>query len=514
MTYSFTSPDSIPYPEPGTKIADTSSSENLTNLLQRQATVTQIALSGRDSVTPRIRGSVDGMNLDNLIGPSWFGWHTLTSTGGATPLPVGLNNRAGLFIHGYDIYNTVQVLTGRESNVSWQRTCLEPNATPKVWTAWRSSIGANGPCNGRDLNEMFRLVDFGMWDFDYTSSTLNMPSGLVGKGILNVYGSGEYTVVQEVTSREQNITWTRTGTNLGTTPPVWSVWAITGVPGESSRVQLGMVGDSLVASHNLVPSLTAALPGIYCYSRGWNGETTDGMTLRLGAKDYWWNVSGGVIPATGSVAVTTAQSLQVMDADTYYTGMLAGVPGRINKTSTAFTFVRDTDGTAVTVDKPVKLEPTWTQTTRVHMLGILAGRNDVSNDDAGVDGTIPKHIVANTERLVDWLLPETKLFFLLGTINRMSEPAGSAGYEAVVETNSLLDVRWPSKRIDLRGYLVNQCIYDLGITPTSADLANIANDCPPPSVMVDDTHYTDQAATAIVNNLIVPWLKGNGYVAV
>lgn len=514
MTYSFTSPDGIPYPESTSKIGDTTGGEDIRQLLQAQATTTQVALAGRDSATLRIQGSADGLNLDDVVEVSQFGWYELTSFGGATPLPVGFSNRGELFVHGGTRFSVTQEITARESNMSWRRTCTNPNATPKTWTPWRSLVGANGPCDGRDLNEMRTFQDFGMWDFNYNGDTLNMPPGLIGKGILTVYGSGQYTVIQEVTSRDQNITWTRTGTNLGTTPPVWSVWAITGVPGESSRVQLGMVGDSLVASHNLVPSLTAALPGIYCYSRGWNGETTDGMTLRLGAKDYWWNVSGGVIPATGSVAVTTAQSLQVMDTDTFYTGVLAGVPGRISKTSTAFTFIRDADGTAVTVDKPVKLEPTWTQTTRVHMLGILAGRNDVSNDDAGVDGSIPKHIVANTERLVDWLLPEKKLFFLLGTINRMSEPAGSAGYEAVVETNRLLDVRWPSKRIDLRGYLVNQCIYDLGITPTSADLANMANDCPPPSVMVDDTHYTDQAATAIVNNLIVPWLKGNGYVAV
>lgn len=514
MTYLFTSPDNIPYPEPGTKIADTSSSENLTNLLKQQATVVQTALSGRDSVTPKIRGSVDGMNLNNLIGPEWFGWHTLTSTGGATPLPSGLNNRAELFIHGYDIYNTVQVLTGRESNVSWQRTCLEPTATPKVWTPWRSSVGANGSCNGRDLNEMFRLVDFGTWDFDYTSSTLNMPPGLVGKGILTVRGSGQYTVVQEVTSREQNITWTRTGTNLGTTPPRWSDWAVTGVPEVSSRVEMGLVGDSLVASHNLVPSLTAALPGIYCYSRGWNGETTDGLTLRLGARDIYWTVDGGSIPATGSVTVTTAQKIELTASDTFYTGLLAGVPGRISKVGSTYSFIRDTDGTAVTVSAPTQLVPTWLQSSKMHMIGILAGRNDVSLNAQGVEGSIPAHVVANVRRIIEWMTPRKKLFFLMGTINKMSEPVGSAGYEAVVEINKRLGDLYPGQFVGIRDYLINQAIYDLGITPTSADLANIANDCPPSSVMVDDTHYTDQAATAIVNNLIVPWLKGNGYVAV
>lgn len=425
MTYSYTSPDGIPYPELSSKIGDTANQEDLRQLLQEQATKTQIAFTGRDGVTVRIQGSADTLNLDELVEVSQFGWYELTSFGGAYPLPPGFSNRGSLFVHGGTRYSVKQEITAREANSTWQRTCRDANATPKIWTEW----------------------------------SLSSP------------------------------------------------------PKESSRVDLGMIGDSLVASHNLVPSLSNALPGIYCYSRGWNGETTDGLCLRMGAKDYWWTVAGGAIPASGSVVVTTAQSLQVLDGDTYYTGVLAGVAGMIEKTSSGFTFVRDVAGTSVSVTEPVKLDPTWTQTTRGHMVGILAGRNDVTNGDAGVDGSIPQHIAANTSRIIDWLSPTSKLFFLLGTINRTTEPSGSVGYEQVVEANRLLREKFPDRFIDLRGYLVNQAIYDLGITPTSEDLANMANDCPPPSVMVDPTHYTDQAATKVVEKLIVPWLKGNGYVA-
>ncbi|MBF6671606.1 hypothetical protein [Glutamicibacter sp. FBE19] len=512
MTYLFTSPDNIPFPKLDSKIADLSNSETLQKLLEQVAGSVQTALTGRDNATPRIRGSVDGMNLDNLVGLAWFGWHNITSTGGATPLPANFNNRGSFYVSGNDQFNTVQFLTGREANTTWQRTCIDPNTTPKVWSAWRSNLGANGSANGRDLNAMFKPIDFGVWDVDATGGAIGLPSTFPsGKATLEIVGNTPYTVVQRLTWREQNITWQRTGKNTGAAIPEWSEWTISAAPAVSLRTNLGMIGDSLVASHNLVPSLTAALPGVYCYSRGWNGETTDGLALRLGANEIMWTVAGGVIPASGAVTVTTAQTLEVMTSDTYYTGRLAGIPGRINKTSAGFSFVRDDAGTAVTVSTKLKLDPTWTATTLLHMVGILAGRNDVTLGAEGIEGSIPAHVVANTRRIVESLLPLKKLFFLLGTINRTTEPRGSAGYEAVVEINRLLAELYPGQFIDLRGYLVHQAIYDLGITPTSADLANMANDCPPPSVMVDDTHYTDAAATAIVNNLIAPWLIGSGY---
>lgn len=464
--------------------------------------------------TPRIRGNADGLDLNTLYVPSQhFGDWEITSFGGATPLPPEMSNRGVLNIKGGTQFSCVQTITTRDQNMSWTRTGTNTNATPPEWTSWKSSSGANGSANGRDLNTMYKLIDFGVWGFDYTSSTLNMPPGIVGRGVMEVFGNTQFTVIQRVTCREQNVTWQRTGTNLGATPPRWADWSVVGAPNESSRVELGMIGDSLVASHNLVPSLSAALPGIYCYSRGWNGETTDGLVIRMGARDIFWNVVGGSIPASGSVALTTAQKIEPSAADTYYTGLLAGVPGRINVTGTGYSFLRDADGSAVTVSGLVKFNPTWTQTTRQHMIGILAGRNDVSLNAEGVEGSVPRHVVANTRRLIEWMFPVNKLFFLLGTINKTSEPSGSTGHANVVEINRTLGELYPGQYVGIREYLINQVIFDLGITPTSADLANMANDCPPPSVMVDDTHYTDEAAEQIVNNVIVPWLKGVGYVA-
>ncbi|MGP5698724.1 hypothetical protein ACTXPA_07235 [Glutamicibacter arilaitensis] len=113
--------------------------------------------------------------------------------------------------------------------------------------------------------------------------------------------------------------------------------------------------------------------------------------------------------------------------------------------------------------------------------------------------------------LIDWMNAQKKVFFVMGTINRTTEPAGSAGHMTVVDTNNMVRQLFSGNFINVRRYLIDQCIYDLGITPPAQDLANIADDCPPPSVMVDPTHYADEAAAMISEHLLKPWLIGKGY---
>lgn len=366
--------------------------------------------------------------------------------------------------------------------------------------------------NGMNLDDMRTAEFFGWWGvYKWSGGPTNLPADFTGRGFLEVGATTTTAVVQTITARDTNEQWRRTCKDP--VRSVWTDWRQTAGAVESDRTNIGMIGDSLVASHNLVQSMAAALPGRYVYSRGWNGNTSDDLCLRMGASDVFWTVAGGTIPTSGSVAISTEQALALTSADTYYTGHLAGVAGRISKTSSGFEFVRDEYGLSVSVPNPVKMEPNWTKNIRSHIVGILLGRNDVSDRAVGVDGTVAQHIAANFTRLVNMLTPDKPLYFLMGTINRTTEPRDSEGYNIVVEANRLIREKYPDRFIDVRGYLVNQAIHDLGITPTEEDLTNIDNDCPPPSVMTDITHYTDAAATAIADNLIVPWLIGRGYVA-
>lgn len=48
--------------------------------------------------------------------------------------------------------------------------------------------------------------------------------------------------------------------------------------------------------------------------------------------------------------------------------------------------------------------------------------------------------------------------------------------------------------MDVRSWLVNQAIYDAGLTPTAADLDAISKDAPPPQIMDGGSHYNKPIA--------------------
>ena len=136
---------------------------------------------------------------------------------------------------------------------------------------------------------------------------------------------------------------------------------------------------------------------------------------------------------------------------------------------------------------------TRASSTWLHTLLVIMGRNDVSLDSKGVDSSVTAYVVGTYQKVIDNMAVQNKVFVILWTINRM------------------LTERFPAHFIDIRSDLVNQVIYDLEITPTEAGLGNIAIDCPPPSVMVDVTHVTDEESAMISKKLLKPWLIGKGH---
>lgn len=378
-----------------------------------------------------------------------------------------------------------------------------------------ATLKVRGTASGLDANLIYRPVDFGVWEVN-TGEVTNLPPGFPSRGVLEVLGGTGLAVVQRVTDRNTNKAWRRTCTNSTITPPTWSPWAGEGEAGVTvSKTSLAIIGDSLAASWNLAESLNTQLPGVSVYKRGWNGETTDGILLRLGAKGTMFKFPGDSLPpSTAGVAITPTMRMDMLDAGTTYTGHFSGVPGKITTNGTGgWSWARDAAGNTVALGGPVLFDPQWTQTTKGHMAGVIMGRNDVSLSSTGVDADVPAHVLANYMKLHKWLDSTEKIFFFMGTINRTTEPKGHVNYDRVVKINDYLKATYPGNFIDVRSYLVNQVIYDLGITPTAADLANMKNDCPPPSVMGDMTHYSPAAAAKISEKILKPWLIGKGYYA-
>lgn len=235
------------------------------------------------------------------------------------------------------------------------------------------------------------------------------------------------------------------------------------------------------------------------------GQSADEIALRQGGYLLQLTPANGQIAASGQTAMTTTQlygfrtngawscdGYVIADGGVRVYGTIArtGVGGGTFDPALAktFTFTRATAGDAVTVPSVVTFYSTAGELAKDTVQVLYAGRNDIGWPITGAE--IVKRVVLATMAMKDRPGVKQPRRLVVGTINSTNEKSGSTNYAAVVAINQQLAALYPDAWFDLRAYVVNQVIYDLGITPTSLDLLNMAGDAPPPSIM---SNYTTDA---------------------
>ncbi|MGR3452954.1 hypothetical protein [Pseudooceanicola sp.] len=216
-----------------------------------------------------------------------------------------------------------------------------------------------------------------------------------------------------------------------------------------------------------------------------------------GSERIHLTVSGGEIPASGGVAVTSDIDILVSGGlhQVAYTarGFLAGIEDVLSTdTSGNYTFTRSTSGSAVTVDDSNNhfiLSVTGT--------GFIAGRGSHYADTLiigagrnGAKGTAAQREAMRdtVRRMIQVQTPRYRNAYVLAVPNSNAEPAGDAAYDHVMALNQLYAAAFGPRFIDWRRYLINYGLYDAGITPTAQDLTEISNDVIPDSFRSDSTH--------------------------
>jgi lysophospholipase L1-like esterase len=288
---------------------------------------------------------------------------------------------------------------------------------------------------------------------------------------------------------------------------------------KSSRYRVAAIGDSLTDGYfggvgnqdaDAYPAkLQALMPaGVTVFNLGNSGYTTDEEAVRIGALPVPLTVTGGSIPASGPVDVTTTAVIGWRPSGTTRTipGTLAGVAGTLTRSSsdTVFTFTRTTTGTAVAVTAGTLFVPDFAGHEGDTAI-ILLGRNNVSFSVQGADTSIAEHVEKGIARIVNWLTPQIKHVLVVSATTTTSETSGTGGYAIVADINARLAAAYPSRFLDLRTYLAHQAIYDLGLTPTTADNTAMTGDTLPPSIMDDNTHWSKATATLVaaqINNYL------------
>jgi lysophospholipase L1-like esterase len=275
-------------------------------------------------------------------------------------------------------------------------------------------------------------------------------------------------------------------------------------PLTANPLQVSFWGDSLFDGYPVGPfnaNQSDSLPGVFAtlypaatvYNGGESGQSADEIAIRQGGIVPMLTVTGGSIPASGGVTVTTAGTIgwRLDRPIVEVTGTLAGVPGTLTRSGSVLTFTRTSTGTAV----PVAGAAPWESFGRAYAGGlqiIMAGRNDIGY--ASPAGSIIDRVVTATAAMVGALTPARPRVLLLGATTSTAETIGTQGYTDVTGINTALKAMFPQFFWDYRAWLVKEAIYELGITPTAGDLAQIAGDTLPSSIMTDPVHYSPATA--------------------
>lgn len=289
----------------------------------------------------------------------------------------------------------------------------------------------------------------------------------------------------------------------------------------SDKSKIFVAGDSLSrgyfggvpnqTSDSFPTKLQGMVPaGVSIINLATSGWTVDEVAVRIGAFPVALTLDGGQIPASGTVAATTTATIGWGVGERAYPGTLQGVQGTLTRptgSAKGFHFVRTTAGTAVTVTPGTVFVPDQAGHSTESAV-VFLGRNDVGQGVTGSDASVAAHIANGVTRIVDWLSRDIKQVLVVSVTTTTGERSGTSGYSTVTAANALLKDRYPTRFMDLRGYLVKQAIYDLGITPNAADLDNMAADTLPPSIMDpgasgtgDGTHYSKATAVLVATQV-------------
>lgn len=268
-----------------------------------------------------------------------------------------------------------------------------------------------------------------------------------------------------------------------------------------------VLGDSM-SSGTVTSAISAALGGRQFDTLAKGGTTAATMAVAMGASPLLVTLSGDAIPASGGVAVT-AKNQNILYSGGTYTGTanvaISGVPGVLSTDASGnWTFTRTAPGSVVAISPNTQavLDPAVgtafipaTSAYRNRTAILRLGRNGARDTRA--------NRVANTleplRKVVDFLTPRVKHIVVVSPYNGRAkdyssgldhEASGTAAYVQMMTLIEEMRREFGPLFLDMRTAAVKNAIYDLGLTPTADDLADMAADCIPRQLFSsgDNTH--------------------------
>ncbi|VTM93376.1 hypothetical protein [Raoultella planticola] len=256
-------------------------------------------------------------------------------------------------------------------------------------------------------------------------------------------------------------------------------------------------GHSFMANPRFLRTLSD-LTGMPTYNFGRSGGLSRTMALRAGAYTVSYAPVGGVIPESGSVALTPADPgvLQVVGnaaVSETVRGNLAGVDGTLAWDGTTLTFTRDVSGPAVAVPTvtPFIYYPYTIDSTSTVAAGV---RYDAHGDAINLfwpgrnDATQYGQILSNTKKTIASMTARNIRFLLMPEFPMASEINGTYGNGGILHLNSEYKKLAPNNYCEIDGVDLLQNFKNHYNPAYAQDVTDIANGITPTSLRQDSLH--------------------------
>lgn len=247
-------------------------------------------------------------------------------------------------------------------------------------------------------------------------------------------------------------------------------------------------GDSLTegvgGGGTTAPGVLASLSGLTVLNRGYAGRASADIALHMGVLVPLLSISGGQIPASGSVSVTEinpSNGYRLGQNNETFPGTLSGVPGNLIRASNnTWSFSRASAGSVVAVPDGTPFYCTEHAGEDDSITVTWVGRNNYATAFAEVE--------RDTASFHEWVKPFNKQHIVIGMTTTDAEVIGSNNYIIITGINASLKETYNDCYIDMLDYLVSEGLMDAGITPTPGDITDIQNGVIPRSLRSDSTH--------------------------
>lgn len=243
-----------------------------------------------------------------------------------------------------------------------------------------------------------------------------------------------------------------------------------------------------------------ALTGLPVYNFGLAGQTSDAIAARQGGAPAYYAPVGGVIPAAGAVTLTPAVPgpCRSLAAPVDLSCRLAGVDGTFSWDGANAKFTRKSAGEAVAVAvlAPLYVYPVTTvNVSRSIPAGTLfeehdecinifwIARNNLNQTDLNFN---------NMVSMVEYVKNFGKQIAILADFNSASEPAGSAGYNRMMDINSRWQDKYPEFYCQIGGVDIRENFINHANPVSAGDMADVEAGVTPRSLRYDPLHPSQQ----------------------